>query len=75
MKTPTLRALGLSQPYFHNGQADTIESGLEYLIKVSDLARRGLIRNADPLLSQIEITTDDIPALAAFLRSLNEDYN
>jgi CheY-like chemotaxis protein len=38
------------------------------------MARRGRVRNADPNLSRVALKKTDVAPLAAFLRSLNEDY-
>lgn len=73
-KTPSLRDLGHSDPYFHGGSAPTIESVLAHYLDFSARARRGAVRNADAQLAHIDLHAGDLAALAAFLRSLNEDY-
>lgn len=73
-KTPTLRNLAFSQPYMHTGGFTTVESALSELIRLSDLARAGKVRNGDEELSRINITEADIAPLAAFLNTLNEDF-
>jgi cytochrome c peroxidase len=73
-KTPGLRDLGQSAPYFHTGQAETIEAVIDHYIAVAALARPGGVRNGAPELAGIALASDDRAALAAFLRSLNEDY-
>jgi len=73
-KTPTLRDLGQSGPYLHNGTRARIEDVLHFYLRSSDLNRRGGLRNGDLKLSGIRAGQSDVPALAAFLRSLNEDY-
>lgn len=72
-KTPGLRDLGHSGPYMHTGQFDTLE-GIVGFYRISELARAGQLRNGDPALRGIAITDQDLAPLAAFLRSLNEDY-
>jgi cytochrome c peroxidase len=74
-KTPAIRDLGHSDPYFHSGNIDIIEDVLHFYITTSELARDGKIRNACPELLRIKIDTTDVVPLAAFLRSLNEDYH
>lgn len=74
-RTPTLRDLEDSAPFMHTGRFETIESVLHYYIRMSELARRGEIRNGAPQLRGITIDDDDVAALTAFLRSLNEDYD
>ena len=73
-KTPSLRGLAFSGPYLHTGRKDTLEDVIEFYIRMSNLARAGKLRNAAPELSGIFLTEEDIEPLAAFLRSLNEDY-
>ena len=73
-KTPGLRGLAFSDPYLHNGSKDTLEDVIRFYIRTSALARAGKLRNADPELSGILLDDDDVAPLAAFLRSLNEDY-
>jgi len=74
-KTPTLRDLGHSQPYMHTGRMDTIEKVLDFYRHVSLLAGEGKLRNADPEIARVSIDDNDAIAIAAFLRSLNEDYD
>ena len=73
-KTPTLRDLGQSQPYLHTGRMDTIEDVLRFYQKFSNQARAGSVRNAAPELQNMSLDNSAITPLAAFLRSLNEDY-
>jgi cytochrome c peroxidase len=70
--TPTLRNLAGTDPYMHNGAYATIEDALRAKVRLSELARAGKLPKADPLLARIEITEQDIPPLAAFLRQLEE---
>jgi cytochrome c peroxidase len=74
-KTPTVRDLGHSEPYFHSGQVATIEGVLRHYRKAADLARAGRLRNGSPELRAVHIGPTDVPNLAAFLRALNEDYH
>jgi len=74
-KTASVRDLGQSNPYFHSGVADTIEDALHCYITTSKLAREGKLRNGSPEIAGIHLTASDIAPLAAFLRSLNEDYH
>ena len=73
-KTPVLRDLAQSQPYLHTGHMDTIEKVLDFYRHTALLAQSGKLRDADPEISLISIDETDEKALAAFLRSLNEDY-
>ncbi|MBS0155361.1 MAG: hypothetical protein JSS38_12245 [Nitrospira sp.] len=73
-KTPSLRDLGHSAPFMHNGQFDSLDDVLEFYQEVSDLARNGTLRNGATQLRGIALKPADIVPLAAFLKSLNEDY-
>lgn len=73
-KTPGLRDLSHSDPYFHHGQVDTLEEVIAFYARLSALAREGKVRNPDPALLGIALTGADLAPLAGFLRSLNEDY-
>ncbi len=73
-KTPSLRGLAFSGPYLHTGRKDSLDEVIEFYIRMSRLAREGKVRNAAPELSGILLKEEDLAPLAAFLRSLNEDY-
>jgi cytochrome c peroxidase len=73
-KTPTLRDRAQSQPYLHTDCLETIEKVLDFYRHTSLLARAGRWRNANPALGAISMDADE-KDLAAFLRSLNEDYD
>ncbi|HEY6400650.1 MAG TPA: hypothetical protein VI479_04535, partial [Blastocatellia bacterium] len=72
-KTPTLRNLAYTQPYFHNGSIQTLEETLGEMIVLSELARAGRVREGDEELAKIRIGVAEIAPLAAFLNSLNEN--
>lgn len=74
-KTPSIRNLGHSQPYFHSGAADSIEDTLATYSTVSDLARAGKLRNADTAVKFIHLDADASSRVGRFLRALNEDYH
>lgn len=73
-KTPTLRNLGFTQAYFHNGQFDTLDGALGEILRLSELARDGEVRAVDPEFAKVKITHDDLAPIAAFLNALNEHY-
>jgi cytochrome c peroxidase len=73
-KTPGLRDLGHSAPFMHNGQFDTLDEVLDFYREMSDLARKGTLRNGAAQLRGIALHGNDIAPLAAFLKALNEDY-
>ena len=73
-KTPTVRDLGQSPPYLHDGAVDTLEGVVSHYVQVSSLARGGALRNGARELSGIALIAQDVTEVAAFLRSLDEDY-
>lgn len=74
-KTPTLRDLEDSAPYFHNGSKPKFDDVVNFYIKSSQLARQGLLRNGAAEFSAMSISASDLNALVAFLQSLTEDYD
>jgi cytochrome c peroxidase len=58
----------------HNGQFDTLGDVIKFYREVSDVARDGKLRNGADKLQGIALLEKDAASLAAFLRSLNEDY-
>jgi hypothetical protein len=74
-KTPGLRDLGHSAPYFHTGRQGTIEAVVGFYTGNSALLRAGRPRNGAPELAGMALVTGVIAPLSAFLKALNEDYN
>ncbi len=74
-KTPSLRDLADSNPYFHNGGKLTLADVVSFYVFTSQLARQGVLRNPPIEFSSVSISNDDVPALVAFLLSLTEDYD
>ncbi len=74
-KTPSLRDLADSDPYFHNGAKLTLGDVVSFYVFTSQLARQGLLRNPPIEFSTMSISNEDVPALVAFLLSLTEDYD
>jgi cytochrome c peroxidase len=74
-KTPGLRDLEDSAPYFHNGSAATFNDVVNHYIQMSQLAHGGLMRNAPAEFANMSLSADDEAALVAFLQSLTEDYD
>ena len=74
-KTPTLRDLEDSAPYFHNGSKARFNDVVEFYITSSGLARQGLLRNAPAEFQNMSLSEEDVAALVAFLKSLTEDYD
>lgn len=74
-KTPVLRDLEDSAPYFHNGSAPKFDDVVNHYIRMSQLANSGAMRNAPPEFANMSLSQDDLAALVAFLQSLTEDYD
>jgi cytochrome c peroxidase len=74
-KTPILRDLEDSSPYFHNGSKLELQDVVQFYIHSSQLARQGLLRNAPAEFRDMSLSSDDLNALVAFLLSLTEDYD
>ncbi len=74
-KTPVLRDLADSAPYFHNGAALDLDAVIDQYVRMSGLARQGAMRNPPPEFKSMSISASDRDALVAFLISLTEDYD
>lgn len=74
-RTPTLRDLEDSAPYFHNGSKPKFSDVVTFYIQSAQLARQGALRNAPPEFRNMSLSQDDVDALVAFLKSLTEDYD
>jgi cytochrome c peroxidase len=74
-KTPVLRDLEDSAPYFHNGSAATFNDVINHYMTLSELARADAMRNAPLEFANMSLSQDDMAALVAFLQSLTEDYD
>jgi hypothetical protein len=73
MRTPTLRDLSHSGPYFHGGHAPTLEEAVQNYRGAALSSRFGLVRNVAPEVPGIDFEVEDLLSLAAFLRALDED--
>jgi cytochrome c peroxidase len=73
-KTTTLRGLSSAPPFLHSGHVDSIEGVIRFYQQMSDLARDGKMRNPPPEYFAMRISDEDVAPLAAFLRSLEEDF-
>jgi cytochrome c peroxidase len=74
-KTPNLRDLADSNPYFHNGSKLTLQDVVNFYVFNSQLARQGNLRNPPPEFQNMSIDQSDVSALVAFSQSLTEDYD
>jgi hypothetical protein len=73
-KTPGLRDLLHSQPYFHNGSVDDLQGVLNFYVLAGQLARANQLRNPDPALAGIAISPTEAAQITKFLMSLSEDF-
>ena len=69
-KTPTLRNVEFTGPYFHNGGQATLEQVIDFYARGGDFREEG---NLGPGIRQRSLTAVERNALAAFLRSLSDD--
>jgi cytochrome c peroxidase len=72
-KTPTLRHLAYSYPYFHNGAFTDLLGTLREKIRLSELARARKVRAADDELLRMRLSEADLAPLVKFLDALNEE--
>ena len=74
-KTPSLRDLGHSAPYMHNGQISDLHAVISFYMVTSRSSRNGQLRNIDLEINKIKLAPNDIHPLVLFLISLYEDYH
>ena len=80
MRVPTLRNLGFTAPYFHDGSAATLEDVLAHYMAggrtITDGANAGVGKDnphKSPLVRPFTLTEGEKAALIAFLRSLDDE--
>ena len=71
-KTPTLRNIELTAPYFHNGGKATLQQVVEFYNHGGDFHEEN-IDNLDPDVENLSLSTQEKAALVAFLKSLTDD--
>ncbi len=67
-KTPSLRSVGLSAPYFHDGSAATLEAAVRYMAEGGKADP-----NKSPLLTPSGLSDEEIRNVVAFLQSLTSE--
>jgi cytochrome c peroxidase len=67
-RTPMLRELGQTAPYMHNGAFATLEEVIDFYDRGG-----GESPNLDPLISPLDLSSQDKADLVAFLESLTGD--
>lgn len=67
-KTPTLRDIASTAPYFHDGSAATLEEGISHYVK------GGVYKaNLSPNIKALDLSESEKAALLAFLKSLSNN--
>ena len=66
-RTPTLRNVAQTAPYFHDGRAKTLEEAVRYMAAGGNAKAPGL----DPNLRNTQLTDAEIADVIAFLEALN----
>ena len=66
-RTPTLRNVSATAPYFHDGSVATLEEAVKYM------ASGGVVKgpSADPLLRPVALSDAEVDDLVAFLEALS----
>jgi cytochrome c peroxidase len=67
-KTPTLRSVAVSGPYFHDGSVTTLADAVRYMASGGKPDP-----NKDPLLRNVELSDREIAQIVAFLQALTSD--
>lgn len=82
LRTPTLRQLRHTAPYFHDGSARSLRDVLAFYEALSDAVSETIDGGdsathppLDPLLRHLDLRADDFADLEAFLDTLSSDYD
>jgi len=67
-KTPTLRNIANSAPYFHDGSVETLEEA----VKICGQGGRDKNATISPLLIDKELSKDEVKSIVTFLETLSE---
>jgi cytochrome c peroxidase len=71
-KTPGLRNVELTAPYFHNGGQLTLEQVVDFYNRGGDFARANQ-DNLDPDIQVLNLTADEKAALVAFMKAFTDE--
>jgi cytochrome c peroxidase len=71
-KTPSLRNVELTGPYFHNGGQATLRQTVEFYNRGGDFHEANLA-DLSPDMESLGLTEGDIDALVAFMRTLTDE--
>ena len=74
-RTPTLRKLGLTAPYMHNGVFPSLEEVMAFYDDVDDESMNPNVASSqrDDKLNQLDIPDDKVASIIAFLNTLNDE--
>jgi cytochrome c peroxidase len=73
-RTPSLREVGETAPYGHNGRIATLDDWLEHYVRVTTSSQPTTVGRLDPTLAPVEVTAQEKRELIAFLHALSSDY-
>ena len=73
-RTPSLRNVGLSAPYGHNGAFATLEEVVDFHLRGGGRGGAGFLGEVSPKLEARRLTAEERTELLAFLRSLDGRY-
>jgi cytochrome c peroxidase len=73
-RTPSLRNLGRSQPYGHNGVFARLEDVVDFHLSGGGSDSASYFGTVDEKLKKVDLSADDRAALIAFLKALDGDY-
>jgi hypothetical protein len=68
-KTPSLRNVEFTGPYFHNGGQATLEQVMEFYSRGSDFPQGGLGRG----IGRLNLSEEERAAVVAFMKALSDD--
>ncbi len=68
-KTPTLRDITLTAPYFHDGSAKTLMDVVEHYVKGGEVKE-----NLSPNIKKLNLTQQEKEDLVAFMRALTTEH-
>lgn len=71
-KTPSLRNVAVTAPYMHNGMFHTLREVVEYY-NAPDAVVKGSINRDKALAAPLNLNTEEISDLVAFLEALTDD--
>jgi len=71
-KTPSLRNVELTGPYFHNGGQSTLRQVVEFYNRGGDFHQENLV-DLSPEISTLDLSESDIDALVAFMKTLTDE--